>query len=246
MKLVFVRHGDPDYRNDCLTEKGQREAKLMVSSVAKLNADYYYVSPLGRAQQTAATFFNAQEHPEALKTETCDWLREFTPLIDRPDHKERKSICWDWMPEDWTAYDEFYDFNNWFNNPILEKGGVRSEIEKIYREFEKLLNKHGYFSEGRYFRAEKPNSDTIVIFCHFGITMILLSYLFKISPMVLWHSFISAPTSLTTVITEERRPGKAFFRLTSFSDASHLAEGGEPVSSSGRFCEVYTNADERH
>ena len=27
MKLIFVRHGEPDYRNDCLTENGILQAK---------------------------------------------------------------------------------------------------------------------------------------------------------------------------------------------------------------------------
>ena len=27
MRLVIIRHGDPDYRNDSLTEKGKREGE---------------------------------------------------------------------------------------------------------------------------------------------------------------------------------------------------------------------------
>ena len=29
MKLLLIRHGDPDYTHDSLTEKGQREAELL-------------------------------------------------------------------------------------------------------------------------------------------------------------------------------------------------------------------------
>ena len=29
MRLLMIRHGDPDYEHDCLTEKGKREAKLL-------------------------------------------------------------------------------------------------------------------------------------------------------------------------------------------------------------------------
>ncbi len=246
MKLIFIRHGDPDYRNDSLTEKGQREAALLAGRVAELPADYYYLSPLGRAQQTAKACFDKMENTGNLKIETCSWLKEFSPTILRPDCTEHPSICWDWLPEDWTEYDNFYDFNSWTEHPLLKEAGVREEVDLIYSGFEKLLNKHGYYSEGKYFRAERPNSDTLIFFCHFGITMVMLSYLFKISPMVLWHNFISTTTSLTTVVTEERRQGKASFRMTSFSDSSHLTGGGEPVSFSGRFCELYTNENERH
>ena len=27
MRIVFVRHGEPDYANDCLTEQGRLQAK---------------------------------------------------------------------------------------------------------------------------------------------------------------------------------------------------------------------------
>ena len=201
---------------------------------------------MGRAQETARIGLSQIADSRDLKIETMPWLKEFSPQILRPDRKDRPGICWDWMPEDWTAVDDFYDFNKWTDHPLFEEAHVKEEIDYIYAEFEKLLNKHGYCSEGRYFRAERPNSDTIVFFCHFGITMVLLSYLFKISPMVLWQSTLSTTTSVTTVVTEERREGKAAFRMISFSDASHLTEGGEPISFSGRFCELYTNTDERH
>lgn len=29
MRLLFIRHGDPDYVHDTLTEKGHREAALL-------------------------------------------------------------------------------------------------------------------------------------------------------------------------------------------------------------------------
>lgn len=246
MKLIFIRHGDPDYVHDALTEKGKREAELLAGRVPELKADYYYLSPLGRAQETAEACLRRFENRDELKVETLPWLREFSPRVIKPDRPERDGVCWDWMPEDWTAFDGFYDYDRWTKHPAFEEARVGEEAAVVYEGFEKLLNKHGYYSEGRYFRAERPNGDTLVFFCHFGVTMLLLSYLFKFSPMVLWQNTISTTTSVTTVVTEERRPGKASFRMTSFSDASHLTAGGEPVSFSGRFCEMYTNTDERH
>ena len=29
MRLIFIRHGDPDYKNDDVTEKGKREVELL-------------------------------------------------------------------------------------------------------------------------------------------------------------------------------------------------------------------------
>lgn len=52
MRIIFIRHGDPDYVNDSLTEKGIREAELLAKRVAKWdNITQFYCSPLGRAKK---------------------------------------------------------------------------------------------------------------------------------------------------------------------------------------------------
>ena len=73
----------------------------------------------------------------------------------------------------------------------------------------------------------------------------LLSHLLNISPMPLWHGTCAAPTSVTTVVTEERREGVAAFRMSAFGDISHLYLHGEPPAFSARFRECYANEDER-
>lgn len=52
MKILLIRHGDPDYTIDSLTEKGWREAKLLSNRLEKLEIRDFYVSPLGRARAT--------------------------------------------------------------------------------------------------------------------------------------------------------------------------------------------------
>ena len=106
-----------------------------------------------------------------------------------------------------------------------------------------LLAEHGYVRSGNLYRAERPNEDTVVLVCHFGLECVLLSHLLGVSPMVLWHGTAAAPTSVTTLVTEERREGIAAFRMTAFGDISHLYAGDEPPSFMARFCEIYGNGD---
>jgi hypothetical protein len=108
------------------------------------------------------------------------------------------------------------------------------------------IDEHGYKRFDNYYKAVSPNEDTIVLFCHFGLECVLLSHLLGISPMVLWHGFCAAPTSVTTVVTEERVKGKAYFRVSAFGDTSHLYAVGEKPSFSARFCETYDNFEQRH
>ena len=242
MKLVIVRHGDPDYEHDTLTEQGWKEAKLVAQRISQLDVKDFYVSPLGRAQDTASCTLS-MVHRTA---KTYEWLREFSPRIMRPDVADQKMICWDWLPQDWTKEDSFFQVDSWADMPVMKEGHVKEEYEWVCNSLDALLEEHGYKREGRYYRVLKPNNDTLVFFCHFGLECVLLSHLTNISPMLLWHGFSAAPTSVTTVSTEERREAIAAFRVNSFGDLSHLYAAGEEPSFSARFCECYKNADERH
>ena len=47
MRILLIRHGDPDYVNDTLTEKGRREAALLAKRAVSMNMGECYKSPLG-------------------------------------------------------------------------------------------------------------------------------------------------------------------------------------------------------
>ena len=53
MRILIVRHGDPDYENDTLTELGWKEARALSERMKNVKANECYVSPLGRARDTA-------------------------------------------------------------------------------------------------------------------------------------------------------------------------------------------------
>ena len=54
MRLIIVRHGDPDYSIDSLTEKGWKEVEYLSEKLSKFDVKEFYVSPLGRAKDTAS------------------------------------------------------------------------------------------------------------------------------------------------------------------------------------------------
>ncbi len=241
MKLLIVRHGDPDYSIDSLTEKGWREAEYLSERLAKIPTKAYYVSPLGRAKDTASLTLK-----KVNRTATqCEWLREFAPRIKRPDAGGRDAIVWDWLPQDWTTDEGFFRRDAWMDNDIMRQGHVKEEYDWVVANLDALLEEHGYKRQGDVYRAVTPNNDTIVLFCHFGLECVLLSHLLNIPPMLLWHGTAAAPTSVTTVVTEERRRGIAYFRMSAFGDISHLYIHNEEPSFSARFRECYDNEDER-
>lgn len=241
MKILIIRHADPDYSIDSLTEKGWREAEYLSEKLVKMNIKAFYVSSLGRAKDTAScTLKKLQREADGV----FEWLKEFPPVIERPDCP--RSIAWDWLPQDWTKIDDFYDKDKWGDVPEMKNGKVRDEFDRVTKSFDAILEKHGYVREGNCYRVENANDDTIAFFCHFGSGSVLLSHLLNVSPMVMWHGFCAPPSSVTTVITEERRKGVASFRINGFGDISHLYAKGEEPAFAARFCEMYDNMDERH
>lgn len=96
-----------------------------------------------------------------------------------------------------------------------------------------LLAKHGYERGDHLYRAVRPNTENLLLFCHFGVECVLLSRLFDCSPVTLWHHTVALPSSVTVVTTEEREKGTAIFRMSRFADLSHLdASRAKPRPSS--------------
>ena len=240
MRLLLIRHGDPDYDADSLTEKGHVEARLLAERIAAMDIKEYYMSPLGRARKTAEyTLSKAGRTAEVL-----DWAREFDVPVD--DGAGGKRLAWDFLPEEWTGISEYYDKDKWTDVKIMKDADIRSGIAKVHSGLDSILERNGYRRDGSFYRAVTPNEDTVALFCHFGVTCVMLSHLLGISPVVLWHGTIAAPTSVTTLITEERKAGIAVFRMTAFGDTSHLYMHNEPPAFAGRFCEMFSNTEQRH
>lgn len=242
MRILIIRHGDPDYEHDCLTQKGKREAALLAEKLKKEKIDYFYSSPLGRAKETCETVARAMGREDEIVVK--DWLREFGYPIMLPSGREN-DVPWDMLPNEWVDEPKMYDYQNWHTQKMYQATGMDKAYVKVTGALDDLLEKHGYVREGNIYRAEKPNRDTVALFCHFGVESVLLSRLCNISPLQLWHHFVALPTSVTTLYTEERREGKAVFRCAGFGDIGHLYAGGETPSFSARFCETF-DSDERH
>lgn len=259
MKLIIIRHGDPDYEHDTLTERGWKEAKFLAKRLASVKMTNIYVSPLGRARDTAScTLKEIGRTADAV----FDWMREFPAHIEYgscqsllngyPDAKQHEdgsfysNIAWDMLPDYWTEHPEYFDRNKWRESEMAAHSDLVSCYDYVIKNFDALLAKHGYERYHNYYHAVNVNTDTLVFFCHFGLECVLLSHLLGVSPFTLWHGTALAPTSVTTIYTEERQKGIAYFRAAQIGDISHLTMNGLEPSFSARFCEIYDDFSQRH
>ena len=115
MRLIFIRHAEPDYEHDCLTAKGRREAELLSRRTARWeNIAGIYVSPLGRARETASYTLRALKK-EAV---TLPWLREFSYPVRDPENGV-SNVPWDFLPEYYTRIPQMYDKEEWLHTDIF-------------------------------------------------------------------------------------------------------------------------------
>ena len=240
MKLLLVRHAEPDYAIDGLTEKGKVEAELLSRRLAPLDPQVtaYYCSPLGRACRTAEYTLNKV----GRTAEILPWLAEFRGREYDP-MAGRERIPWDFRPCQWKGKPLLHHPEQWVEDPLFEGGTVGEIWEETKAGVDALLARHGYVRDGQIFRCDDNREDIIVMFCHFGILTAVLGAITGLSPMPLWHAFCAAPSSVTTLVTEERVKGEVVFRCSGFGDISHLYAGGEPMSTAALYCEVYDGRD---
>lgn len=259
MRLLFVRHGDPDYEHDTLTEKGHREAALLAEIAESWNMGTCFVSPLGRARHTAEYSLKKLGKTAEVK----DFLREFPAELDLnlskelqkayPDavnrmigEKFQTRIVWDMLPGYLTSHPEYLVRDGWRNSEIARCSNMEEVYDRVIKEFDGLLAEHGYVRENDHYRVEKESTETLTFFCHYGITCLLLAHLWNISPFTLWNGIVLSPTSVSEVFTEEREKGTAYFRARRLGDITHLYLGKEEPSFAARFCEVYSDEEQRH
>ena len=232
MLLYIIRHGDPDYALDSLTPKGFKEAELLAHRLSKFNINDFYCSPLGRAIATAKPTLDLYEKDATI----LDWLQEFRGTIKSP-YTEKERIMWDLPPHLWCNDERCYSIANWHDFELISQGNSKAIYDETTLGIDSLLRHYGL--EREKFCYKGNSEKCIALFCHFGLGILILSYLTNISPMVALHNFFLAPTSVTSLVTETDSNGYSHFRAIGVGDISHLYTSNEPMSESGLYPNFY-------
>ena len=238
MRFLIIRHGDPDYEHDSLTERGFKEAEALGEWLGRCRIDHIYASPLGRAQRTAEP--TAKAH--GLEIETLDWLMEFPAAIDPPYAENginapKMGCPWNMLPQYWTKQKEFYDPDKWSSHPLYADGTVQKVVDRIDRGWDELTRKWGYVRNGQIYDIS-PDADrkaVVALFCHLGLGNALISRITGAALPFVWQTMFLPTSSVTTFYTEVYPwyPDQCHMRLIGLGDVSHLALKGLETSSSG-------------
>ncbi len=219
MRLILIRHGDPNYELDCLTELGQKQAKITAQRLLKEGIQEVYSSPMGRAKQTAQPFLDAS----GIKNmQILDFMKEIRYGLENDLYNQDYSP---WVGVDRMANQgEDLQNSNWRSLPLFKDNTATVDINLVQAASDKWLESLGYKRQGLYYKNIR-NDDaqfTLALFSHGGSSTALLSRIFNI-PFPLLCASLHIPHTGITIIRFDRTPGKVSVPVVELmNDGNHL------------------------
>lgn len=227
MILYYVRHGEPNYEHDCLTEKGKLQAEAIAKLLKQLHVDKVYASTMGRATETAMP--TAKECN--LPIIPCPWAREDLAWKNYTV-KVKEGTTWVFWSKEMLdnfsskeTQEKGYEF---YKLPAYESTNLPIGIPLTDKNVDEFMLSLGYRHdrENKYFIEEKKNDEHVALFAHHGFGLAFLSSLLDIP-----YSFFSlradmCHTGLTTILFEPSLNGKVYPKILHLSDDAHLYEAG--------------------
>ena len=222
MRIVFVRHGEPDYARDCLTELGRVQAKKAAQRLLGEGIGEIYASPLGRARETA----QAAAEVLGLPVKTLDFMEEV-----RWGSADGEALYAGGHP--WAIADEMarqgMELNrpDWRDAPWFRTNRVVECVDRVERGIDEWLAGFGYLREGKHYRhtAEEEQHKTVALFSHGGSSCAAMGHIlglpFPYAIALLHLDF----TGITVVRLDSRAGIGAIPQLKCSNDTAHLRDG---------------------
>ena len=245
MRIYYIRHADPYYPDDSLTPAGHLEAQALARHLAQVGIDEIYCSPRGRARLTAQYTADRLHLPVMIEP----WTNELDGLRSEPYHQ----TAWDVdgailrSPEILAAAENLslhaHPAPGIPVPPPMNNPRIAEHLNKIRAGSDDFLLRLGFERQGNCYRihgaygngstpaASKPKR--IALFAHLGFGLTWLSHLLEIPLPLMWAGFYLHPSSVTTILFDERAPGFASPRLLGMGDITHLHQAGLSPSRAG-------------
>lgn len=220
MRIFLIRHADPHYPDDSLTPTGHREARALADHLAALDADALYASPRGRARLTAQYAADRLGLPVTVEP----WTTELDGLYS----EAHRHSLWDLDGALLRGPEVLADLNAWQSVPPLDNPNLAAHLARIQAGSDEFLGRMGFTRAGHLYHADPARRapQRVALFAHLGFGLSWLALLLGIPAPLMWGGFFLYPSSVTTILFDERSPGMASPRVTGLGDVSHLYRAG--------------------
>ena len=230
MILYYVRHGDPIYRPNQLTELGKLQAASVAKRLARYGVDQIYSSPSKRALQTAQPLCELVKKEAVLLDWTDEDIASQEFVVQYPDGRDS------WMfldPQMLRLFnsDEMRRLGRlWYTHPALAGTVYETAIGRVQREVDDFVESLGYRHdhEKNCYYEITPNDDRVALFAHAGFAAAFLSCLLDI-PYPMFSARFFMTHSAVTIINFEPKNGIVIPELLAYSNDAHLYADGLPT-----------------
>ena len=217
MRIIFVRHGHPDYAHDCLTELGRQHAAAAALRLQDEGIEAIYSSTHGRAMETASHLADALHLPVT----GCDFMREINWGSVDGEPLFADGHPWDTVDR-MVAQGESLVDPDWQNSETFRRNRVVQCVEKVAAGTDAWLATLGYTREGLYYRAGKDTKRTIAAFGHGGASTAILAHLFNLPFPFVTSTMGPDYTGITIVELPDVEGALVKPRLEMLNDARHI------------------------
>ena len=217
MRIIFVRHGHPDYEKNCLTEIGHKQAEAAAQRLSGETVEAIYSSHYGRALETAA-HIAARHH---LPVRQLDFMYElhWGSADSTPIHKDGNPwfLAHEMVCENCSLFDPGWQEREGFRESILHE-----HIQRVTEGIDTFLAGLGYAREGHYYRVTEEKDHTYILVSHAGSSGAVLGHLLNL-PFPFVCSTMSPDFTGISIINFRGKTGQLITpRVELLSDARHI------------------------
>ena len=216
MRIIFVRHGHPNYEKDCLTELGRRHAEAAALRLKDEGVTQIFSSTCGRAFETAQHLGNLI----GVEVVGCDFMREIIwGSLDGEAYADGHP--WTIVDEMITRGESIMDAD-WRSHPDFANNRLLDCCDAVAAGADAWLARLGYVREGDYYRVQGDTRRTIAAFGHGGETAAMLCHLFNM-PFPMTCCAMGPDYTGITIVDFSDRPGELVApRFELMNDARHI------------------------
>ncbi len=222
MKLMIIRHGEPDYDHDVLTEEGQRQALLLAERLCRIHIDRIYSSPMGRARQTALPF----TEKAGARVTVLPWLHELE-WGDLSGAPYSDGSPWELTDKMLLGRRAFSEVRSWRQSEEFSHSRVVDDIDKKAALLDSFLENEGFVRSGATYNCMNNNDQTIAFFCHGGIGCFAVSHLcgipFPIVCLNMQFDFTGITELEFSSLKSSLPPKTVSPRIIRLNDTGHLS-----------------------
>lgn len=218
MKLILVRHGDPNYADDCLTPLGHLQARAAAERLAGEGIEKIYSSSCGRAVETAEYTARALGIPEV---EQLDFMREISWGARYGEELYSHGHPWDVSDKMAAENRDFMD-PDWRDGEYFANNYIMDHYDSMVPCIDALLAGLGVVREGLYYRVKNCPYTAVALFSHGGSSSVLLSRVFNLPLPFVTSAICPECTAITVVTFAQGKETAVAPRFEIMNDARHI------------------------